>query len=235
MYHQIADGGGGAYAVPPAQFREQIAVLQSLGAVVRDVGDLVSRRRCGDPLPPGYCIITFDDGHASNLAAAEFLASVGLHASFFVLKEHCAQRPDYLKAADLVRIRRMGHSIGIHGKTHDWWTSLPDDRLKSELNEVRTWLEDLLGEPVETCSAPGGKINRRVRRVLLESDFAAWCTSWCSMNRAADKSREINRAAVQPGDGPERLRAMVRGDRVLYMCRQLRAMAVAAPKFILGR
>jgi len=234
MYHRIDDGAD-KYSVPPEQFRAQMAALQSLGAVPRDVADLLARRRRGDALPPRYCVVTFDDGHGSNLEAAETMASLGLRATFFVIKDECELRPEYLKPNDVVHIRRLGHSIGVHGKTHEWWTSLSDGRLQSDLLEAKTWLEDLLGEPVDTCSAPGGKISPRVRRNVLRCGFAAWCTSWCAMNRASDTTREIHRFMVHAGDGPDVLDAMLRGRRLLYMRRQLRDMALAVPKLLIGR
>ncbi len=78
------------------------------GYVVEGLSDLEQRllRRRG--IPERYVVMTFDDGHRSNLRAAEILCRAGAQATFFLIRDFCRQRPDFL-----------GYTLA--GNSVDWW------------------------------------------------------------------------------------------------------------------
>lgn len=238
MYHHISEQGDrikSKYCVPRAQFLLQLCALQNYGAEIHDMADLLQRKRCGGKLPVRYCVMTFDDGHISNLWAGEEIRKYGYHATFFVVKDWSENRQDYLGRSELKLLRAMGHSIGVHGKTHRWWTTLSDPELQVELAETKAWLEDTLQEPVEICAVPGGKINGRVRRMIAQAGFAMWGTSWSAMNRAKPLKSEINRIGISRNYSIARFMCAVRGNRALYLKYQARTLALWLPKHVLKR
>lgn len=160
MYHFIEDPASMKWSVTPQSFKNQIALIENMGVKTICVGD----KMCDDAVPP--CFITFDDGHRSNLKAAEILAEHNMRACFYVVKDYSTCNPNYLNASEIRTISQMGHAIGIHGKYHNWWTRYSDEQLVSDLRETKYWIEDITGIGVNTCSAVGGKIDKRVINCL---------------------------------------------------------------------
>ncbi|CAB1128330.1 Polysaccharide deacetylase family protein [Candidatus Hydrogenisulfobacillus filiaventi] len=67
----------------------------------------------GDPLQPRVAL-TFDDGPGTDTAAVlDRLKEAGVHATFFLVAEEAARRPDLAR-----RIAAEGHDIGLHGYRH---------------------------------------------------------------------------------------------------------------------
>ncbi|TBW34056.1 polysaccharide deacetylase family protein [Siculibacillus lacustris] len=85
-------------------------------------------------LEDGEVVLTFDDGPAgrttdSVLAA---LAAECVQATFFVVGQMAAQRPDQLR-----RIAAAGHTIGHHSMTHTILTTLSDSAARADV--TRGW------------------------------------------------------------------------------------------------
>lgn len=157
MYHEIAFPYRHPFYVNPDEFRKQIDWLVANGYKSIDL-------RKGDD--SGNVLITFDDGHRSNLEAARYLHTKGLVAVFYLLKNFSLEDPEYLNEDEIKEIASLGHLIGVHGKNHFWWTRKSKDVLVSELDETARWIESLTGQPPITCSAPGGMIRGRERRII---------------------------------------------------------------------
>lgn len=157
MYHKIEKLTTTKSSVTPSSFIEHVKLLKDLHVqswTLNSVNE--SNSEC---LP---CFITFDDGHRSNMFAAELLADNGLQGCFYVVKDFAQNNPDYLDEAEIKAIAHMGHLIGVHGKYHEWWTKSDDKTLVSDLKETKVWIEDMIGKPIITCSAVGGVISNGV-------------------------------------------------------------------------
>ena len=116
-----------------------------------------------------HLVLTFDDGGASAMYAADQLARRGWKAHFFIITGRIGERT-FLKPADIRTLRSAGHMIGTHSHTHpDIFRSLSPALMASEWGVSRAILEALLGEPCVAASVPGGDISP----VVLESAGAA--------------------------------------------------------------
>ena len=87
-YHAICGPEGYAYADPyicvtPKNFERHVAYLTSAYNVIR-LEDAVRELAAKRALPPNAVAITFDDGYADNLAAAQILAKYGASATFYI-------------------------------------------------------------------------------------------------------------------------------------------------------
>lgn len=159
MYHQIQYPYLDKFYVHPDSFKEQITYL-------------LDNKLCGalsEIQPLKGIIITFDDGHKTNLQAAKWLSERGVQAVFYVVKDFSMNIADYLNEAEIKEISDMGHLIGVHGKDHDWWTKKSAETLISELTETKEWIEKLTGRTCITCSAPGGRIFSKVEKLIRKS------------------------------------------------------------------
>jgi peptidoglycan/xylan/chitin deacetylase (PgdA/CDA1 family) len=87
-YHAVCGPEGHAYAEPgicvtPGSFERHVTYLTSHYEVMA-LPEAARRLRDGRPLPPNAVAITFDDGYADNLAAAQVLHRYGATATFYM-------------------------------------------------------------------------------------------------------------------------------------------------------
>ncbi|MHB1950468.1 MAG: polysaccharide deacetylase family protein [Acidiferrobacteraceae bacterium] len=167
MYHDLAgvpasgfEGAGAeVYKLERSRFDEHLQVLAANFPAGPSVFDGV----CPPP-PRTPFVLTFDDGGISAVDMAGRLERRGWHGHFFITTAHIGGRR-FLKGEDIRALRAAGHVIGSHSATHPpVLSALPDAALRSEWQDSRARLEDLLGERVITASVPGGYCTRRVVR-----------------------------------------------------------------------
>lgn len=181
MYHFLGTPHN-KYWLDKSNFTAQITLLCDLGVQSYLFDD---KNEFSNP----YCLITFDDGHKSNLWAAQMLKEKGLKGVFYIVKDFSLNNPDYLSEDDIRKISDMGHLIGVHGKDHEMWRLKDDTTLISELKETKEWVESVTGKDVVTCSAPQGGINTKVIKTIKANipDLKYIRTSRCGINDNDDK------------------------------------------------
>jgi peptidoglycan/xylan/chitin deacetylase (PgdA/CDA1 family) len=172
MYHAISSRACTAlpqtssieHAVKAGDFRAQLDAIVEGGYRTITLDDL--------DLPaaePRSLLITFDDGHESDLiVAAPELACRNLHAIFFVVWSYLG-RPGYLSCDQVIELRAQGFEIGSHGLTHTRLTQINPAEASNELLESKRRLEDLLQELIAGLALPCGHYNDAV----LEAAWAA--------------------------------------------------------------
>ena len=101
LYHELrAAPAAYSYVTSTTLFQQHVDLYAQLVA-------------SASPLAP---VITFDDGHVSNLTlAAPILAARSLTAHFFITVGWTATRPGYMDFAQLRELHHAGHTIGAHG------------------------------------------------------------------------------------------------------------------------
>jgi peptidoglycan/xylan/chitin deacetylase (PgdA/CDA1 family) len=87
-YHAVCGPEGYGYADPhlcikPSNFERHVAYLTE-NYEVFPLPEIVSRLRENRPLPPNAIALTFDDGYADNLAAAQTLNKYGASGTFYM-------------------------------------------------------------------------------------------------------------------------------------------------------
>lgn len=122
-------------------------------------------------------IWTFDDGNASDLTiAAVKLAERKRIGKFFVLTGRFGN-PHYLSLSDVRRLSNMGMEVGLHGRDHVDWRTLPINRLKTETTDARQVLAQVLGHQVSSVAIPFGAYSKRVIGHLVRCGFETIYTS----------------------------------------------------------
>lgn len=214
MYHQIADNPKGKFWVSKENFLRQLDWLVENGFKSIDLS-------AEAPFAEDKCVlITFDDGHKSNLWAARELSQRGFKGIFYIIKNKSLQDADYLNESDLMEIAKLGHLLGVHGKDHKWWTEKSKDLFVSEFTEVSNWLESLTGVSVVSCSAPGGFISPRVVLIINEifPNVKYIRSSIPSYNDNRLEGGLLRSVAICRNTTMDDFKKIVRMDKVFYSC-----------------
>lgn len=127
--------------------------------------------------PGRHLMITFDDGGASAIRAAEELQRRGWRAHFFITTDLIGKK-GFLDVAQITDLRAEGHVIGSHSSTHpDVFRSLSEEQMLAEWRASKERLEALLGEPCRVASVPGGMISAKVVQMAGEAGYEFLFTS----------------------------------------------------------
>jgi peptidoglycan-N-acetylglucosamine deacetylase len=109
--------------------------------------------------------LTFDDGPNDPYTQQllELLAQHQVQAIFFLIGNFVRRRPDLARA-----IRQAGHLIGNHTMSHPSLMRERPSRVRQELTDCNTVLEDAIGESVHWFRPPFGARRPDVLRTARE-------------------------------------------------------------------
>jgi peptidoglycan/xylan/chitin deacetylase (PgdA/CDA1 family) len=180
MYHALWSAADTAlpqtssieHAVEACDFRAQLDAIVDGGYRTIKLDDL--DRPASEPRS---LLITFDDGHESDLmVAAPELARRNLHAIFFIVWTYLG-RPGYLSRDQVLELRAQGFEIGSHGVTHERLTKISVAEASNEVLESKRLLEDLLHEPIAGLALPFGHYNHGVLQAAWAAGYRRVMTS----------------------------------------------------------
>jgi peptidoglycan/xylan/chitin deacetylase (PgdA/CDA1 family) len=141
-------------------------------------------------------------------------------------KQSCQTHEKFMDGHEIVQVAQLC-SVGSHGVTHRPLSRLSSEDLRSELLDSKQWLEDLVGDKVETISAPGGFFNARVVRHALDAGYSLFANSvewWNDANVVASR-RVVNRVEIGGSYSLNRFKKIVRADALHLARRRLRYSA----------
>ena len=118
--------------------------------------------------------LTIDDGPSDDtLAMLDLLEAHDARATFFLVGERAARRPDLVR-----EILRRGHDIGNHSHTHPqaWFWALGPRRMRDEVLRAQAALTALCGQPPRWFRSVVGMTNPFVTAPLRAAGLTrvAW-------------------------------------------------------------
>jgi peptidoglycan/xylan/chitin deacetylase (PgdA/CDA1 family) len=221
MYHQTPKGKPNErWDVPLHIFQDQIKEMIDAGIKFIEFSEVQKP----EYLASGMRVaITFDDGHASNAPAFEFLASKGIRPMSFIVMQWSRECKGFLSSKEIEELSSVC-AFGAHGATHTALTSLSLADLRSELTDSRSYLEDILSVPIRWMALPGGKGNALVLSAVAAAGYQMVGNSVPDLNRRV--SLLVNRPCVTTNEGAEApLRWATAGQRYWLSKRLRRAVS----------
>jgi peptidoglycan/xylan/chitin deacetylase (PgdA/CDA1 family) len=214
MYHSVADEQEDPYllTVSPERFAQQMRWLAVRGWRGVSIRELLAARAAGRR--ERLVGLTFDDGYADIARhAVPVLAEVGFTASAYVVAERIGgenawdpegPRKPLLTRGEIRELAASGWEIGSHGLSHLALPGLAPELLRAEVEDSRTLLTALLGEPVRGFCYPYGALDAAAVRTVQQAgyDYAVAIAHGPLTGRHA-----LPRCYVGDLDGPWRLRA----------------------------
>lgn len=234
MYHSLNDPPKGKYSLSSTQMTAHLEWLSGEGYVMEGFEGLEDRLRHGS-FPERYVVMTFDDGHKSDLKAAEILRKFGAQATFFLTKDLCRTWKSFLDDNEIKELAKLC-SIGSHGVSHTSMDQLTPQQVLSELTDSKKWLEDLSGSEITMFSAPGGNLTPAIRAQAQAAGYHLFGNSveWWNKPASISASRIVNRFALRTSFTLPSFDRIVRGNVSFMLKRRLRSKFLAIPKRLLS-
>ena len=238
MYHALEDAehpsgakdpGEQLYVLQVRQFREQMEYLQQEGFKSFLLEELTYMPNW----PEKAVVITFDDGHESNLTLAlPILQEFGFNAEFFITTGWIGTR-HYMTTQQIKDLHTAGMEIGSHGKTHAFFSDLCTKLITDELESSKDCLSNIICTTVTSLSAPGGRINNKVRDIAISSGYKTIYTSCIGFLRPPISNHSISRCAIKKNLSMDDYSRMVECNYWYYFKNRCKNYILKVLKFIL--
>jgi peptidoglycan/xylan/chitin deacetylase (PgdA/CDA1 family) len=234
MYHSIAEtsaqvpaGQSAAYSVRTSDFQTQLQALKASGRTVVPLTRLSS----GSAAPSRSAVLTFDDGCETDyLTALPCLQTSGVTATFFLSTANIGT-PGYLTWPQVREMHAAGMELGSHSHDHIPLTPLSSETARQQLLRSKSLIEDRIGAPVISMSAPFGFLNNTVASIARELGYRSICSSLPRMARCGDTT--IPRIAIMHSTSAEKFQQIVNGDWRSYVPSMIRTALAYVPRHIL--
>jgi peptidoglycan/xylan/chitin deacetylase (PgdA/CDA1 family) len=181
-------------------------------------------------------LLTFDDGGVSAvLYVADMLDEFGWKAHFFVTAGRIGTH-GFLDRPQIQELRRRGHVIGSHSYSHPLrMARCSAAELDSEWQRSILSLAEILGEPIQTASVPGGYYSRHVAASAARAGIKLLFNSEpITRSQTVDGCLVLGRFSAKRGYQPRWSAAIVAGDRQTQMREYLFWNGKKLAKIILG-
>lgn len=182
----------GLHHISVKNFSQQMSLLRQYSVVSLMKNNLIASNKTS-------VSITFDDGYLDNLTvAAPILESMGYPFTVFVTTDFIKNRvKGFLDPCTLKELASVdGVTIGAHGVRHCHLTQVSPDEAKSELENSKKYLEDLLGLPVSAVAYPYGDINQPVRDLVESVGYECGVTCRFDINKPDTDQLMLNRSVI---------------------------------------
>ncbi len=184
-YHMVKDEVAEEeyeYAVPVAEFREQLDYLQAEGYHTITLLEYMKAKKGKFTLPEKPVVLTFDDGYEDNYTTLlPLLEERGMKAVVFMVTNDIG-RPGYLTWDQLRDMEKRGIELGSHTANHQPLTTLDAQMRTDELKLSKLLMEWNGLKTVFAFSYPNGAYDEELPKLLKENEYLAAVTGEAGLN-----------------------------------------------------
>jgi peptidoglycan/xylan/chitin deacetylase (PgdA/CDA1 family) len=184
-YHHVCDDvdeEGWSYAVPVAEFKEQLDYLQAQGYTTISMQDFVRAKKGKQELPEKPVILTFDDGYEDNYTVLlPMLEERGMKATVYMVTNSIG-RKGYLSWNQLRDMQNRGIELGSHTANHQPLTTLDREKQAEEMKLSKLLMEWNGLKTIFTFSYPNGDYDEGMPELLKENEYLTAVTGDGGLN-----------------------------------------------------
>ena len=181
-------------------FEKQLGLLAKWRYSVISFNEVVSRMEKSLPIPRKAVVITFDDGYEDNyLVAWPLLRKFAFPAIVFVTPTEVSTK-GFATWQQLREMAGDGFEIGSHTMHHSYMPTTPDEKLKEEVADSKTLIEQQLGKRIDFLSYPIGGYTPQAQAMAKQAGYRAACTTNRGVAYAMTDRFAIRRVKITDGD-----------------------------------
>ena len=181
MYHSIprSTSEPGCLPVTTDSFRAQVRTLVEHGATIVGLSQAIAVKTADPDLL--VVAVTFDDGYADFMNAAEILEEHGARGTAYVCPglldtgHGASSRLRRLAVPDLRELDGRGFEIGSHSMTHRPLDVLTGRELAYEVHRSKAELEQIVGKGIRSFCYPHGYHSRSTRTAVVAAGYQNAC------------------------------------------------------------
>ncbi|WP_020100632.1 MULTISPECIES: polysaccharide deacetylase family protein [unclassified Mycobacterium] len=225
LYHSISDDPApwiAPYSVSPTVFAHHLELVTESGRTALTVSDLTAALAGRTRLPRRPLVITFDDGFADFIGAAEAMATHRLPSTLYVTTgalEGRAPRPSkmalpsapMLSWAQLNHLLQLDVEIGAHSHTHRQLDTMRAGDVAAELRYSKELLEQACGRAIPSFAYPHGFQSDRTRKVVAAAGHTSACAVMNAFSSESDNIYALARLTVKATTTTEELQGWLAG------------------------
>jgi peptidoglycan/xylan/chitin deacetylase (PgdA/CDA1 family) len=217
MYHQVGKFAPmkdhRANYCDHRRFASQMGFLDRFGYRVLSLDQALRCLRGERSTPPRSVVLTFDDAYENFVDyALPLLQRHGFPATVYAISGWLGQRaewlakdpgrstPNLMSAAQLRTIHGLGITVGSHTATHPKLAEVRPERLREELADSKTALEDLLGDEVRHLCYPYGSFDLHAVHAAAQTGYVSATTCLRGAAEPVDHPLALPRKAISFGD-----------------------------------
>tara|TARA_A100001011_G_scaffold396602_1_gene494876 strand:+ start:8699 stop:9442 length:744 start_codon:yes stop_codon:yes gene_type:complete len=158
--------------------------------------------------------ITFDDGFADVLyKAVPILCKLNIPFTMFIAPKLILEKNEYLSIIELKELSKLKNcTIGAHGYSHEPLTKFNLENLRKEIVNSKSWLEDTIGDEVNTMSYPHGVVNRIIKYEVKNAGFFSCFSSKPGVNKTNLDMLELRRTSILSNDNLGQFISKINGE-----------------------
>jgi len=200
-YHHICDDlgdEGWSYAVPVADFAQQLDYLQAEGYTTITMQDFMRARKGKQELPEKPVILTFDDGYEDNYTILLPLLEERHMVGTVYMVTNSIGRKGYLSWNQLRDMQNRGIELGSHTANHQPLTSLDREKQAEEMKLSKLLMEWNGLKTIFTFSYPNGAYDDGMPELLQENEYLTAVTGDGGLNTFKTNPYLLHRTNVPP-------------------------------------
>lgn len=217
VYHVIRVGRNPwerRYFIAPSRFENHVRALRAADYYLYSLTDFRAWATDQGELRANAVLLTFDDGYAGvSEHAYPLLRNKAIPLAAFVISSAIGATDAWMRNADpehtayppvsrgqLEELARAGAGLGSHSRRHADLATLGADTLRDEVCGSHAELEGVLGQKIDCCAYPYGRLNDAVRATAAEAGYACAFSTRSGFNRTREDPLLILRIHVYGTD-----------------------------------